>query len=316
MAMLGVFILLLPRVFPGRLIGLAWIAPLLLVKPIQAPDGEAWVTVLDVGQGLASVVQTQNHTLVYDVGPAFSSGYDAGEDMVLPFLQHQGRKRIDAVVISHANADHDGGLESVLAGLPVDVLWTGEVDLREVENVTQQTCLAGIEWQWDGVRFSFLHPQENTKFSDNNASCVLRIEAGGQVILMTGDIEKAAEVRLLNRYDKVDSLGQRQSLEANILVAPHHGSKTSSTQSFLDQVDPDMVIISAGYWNRFKHPHPSVSERYRELGAKIVSTAESGAITVKLGAHARGSDPDSNGGLNYGLGRYRIALNRYWIEAH
>jgi len=293
MALIGACLLLLPRAFPGRWIGLVWMLPMVLVKPPQPEPGEAWLTVLDVGQGLASVIQTATHTLVYDVGPAYPSGYDTGKDVILPFLRHQGLGRVDALILSHDNADHIGGLQAVLDGLPVGTGWVGEPDKLQPIYPGSQACLAGTSWQWDGVGFRFLHPQPGSGFDDNNASCVLLVEAKSGSILLTGDIEKQAEARLLEA---------NPALQVAVLLVPHHGSRTSSTAAFLDQLKPRIALITAGYWNQFHHPHKAVVARYISREIQLENTADTGALQVKLSQN------------KLELSRYRQQHARYWFQ--
>ncbi len=289
-AVIGVVLLLLPRGFPGRWLGLLWMAPLLLGIAEGPAPGELRVTLLDVGQGLATVVRTSDHVLVYDTGPRFSASFDAGQSVVLPFLRSQGITGIDTLIVSHGDSDHAGGVSSLLRWLPVERLLTSAPGRWP----TAAPCRAGQAWRWDGVDFRILHPQQPTMKNDNNQSCVLRIVAGGTRFLLPGDIEKGPERLLVRRYG--------EELGANILIAPHHGSNTSSTVRFLDTVAPDLALFSVGYRNRFRLPSERVLSRYRERDVQIHDTATHGAITV-----AAGSRPG-----RFTVSRYRNEFHRFW----
>lgn len=279
LALLGIVLLFAPRGLPLRPLGALCLAPLLLT-PVTPPRGGFELTALDVGQGLAVVVRTANHTLLYDAGPAFEDSFDAGESVVAPFLLRQGLRRIDLLFLSHGDNDHSGGMPSV----------------RKLMNVAAEAgtegaarCEDGMAWVWDGVRFSVLHPDAapgasadgnrsfsmtsaQTHWSENNRSCVLKIEGGGFSILLAGDIEKDAERRLLADH--------RERLKSDVLIAPHHGSKTSSTPEFVQAVQPALVIYGAGWRNHFRHPRPEVVERYAALGARQYVTGNGGAISI------------------------------------
>jgi competence protein ComEC len=287
-ALVGVLLLLAPRGIPTRWLGLVWLLPMFLVRPELPAPGEARVTLLDVGQGLAVVVQTASHTLVYDTGARLSARFDAGRVVVVPFLRHEGVTRVDTLIVSHGDNDHIGGSASLLAALPVTrVLSSVPERLPNAE-----ACRSGQAWEWDNVRFVMLHPQADTRFTGNNRCCVLRIETDFGKVLLPGDIAAKAEHELLVRA--------APQLRADILVAPHHGSKSSSTEAFLDTVQPRVALLPVGYRNRYHHPHPLVEARYRERGILLADSATAGAITLQLG----------NPGLP--LQRYRETQRRYW----
>jgi competence protein ComEC len=293
-AVLGLAVLFMPRGLPGRWTGLVMLLPLFLVRPDKPLHGEIWVTLLDVGQGLATVVQTRNHTLVYDTGPRFSSTFDTGQAVVVPFLRHQGIRRIDKLIISHGDNDHIGGADSVLAAYPVASLLSGVPG--KLPDSGAEKCQSGDQWRWDNVTFSILHPGPASSSTGNDASCVLRIEVpGGQGALLTGDIEAPSERALLQN--------QPGFLPADVLVAPHHGSATSSSADFVKAVSPAIVIYPAGYQNRYKFPKQVVVERYAAIGAETCTTGESGAVTVRLGASTAGQ-------LKTSL--HREMQRRYW----
>ena len=272
-AIAGVLLLFVPRGIPGRWLGLLLMVPMFLIRPAVPGKGEAWVTLLDVGQGLSTVIQTERHTLVYDTGPKFSARFDTGQAVVVPFLRYQGIRRVDTLIISHGDNDHIGGARSLLAQYPASRIISsvpGELPDNEAT-----LCLRGDQWQWDGVLFTILHPESGDGHEGNNASCVLRVESsGGQSVLLTGDIEKQAEQALLDE--------QRDKLPADILIVPHHGSKTSSSREFIEVVNPAFALFPAGYRNRYRFPVPAVVERYASKGAAMYETGRHGAIVLKL----------------------------------
>jgi competence protein ComEC len=255
----AVVLLFAPRGLPLRPLGLACLLPL-LVSPRAAPRGGFELTALDVGQGLAVVVRTERHTLLYDAGPAFEDGFDAGASVVAPFLLHSGVRTLDLLLLSHGDNDHAGGVAAVRARLEVR---------RELGTGRGAPCRAGESWQWDGVRFDVLHPDAGG-WHDNDSSCVLRVR-GAYTALLAGDIEAAAEEELL---------GAGTRLRADVLVSPHHGSRTSSTAGFVDAAQPQVVIHSAGWRHHFRHPRPEVVARYAAAGARQHVTGQGGAISV------------------------------------
>ena len=269
LAVFGVLWLLLPRGFPQRWLGLILLLPMLLVHPQRLQNGEMKVAVLDVGQGLSVLIQTANHTLLYDAGPSYSSQSDAGSKIIVPFLRGEGIAKLDGFVISHNDLDHSGGAASLLAQVPVNWLATS-YDLPEsmlpqtLRKMPQQLhCTAGQKWVWDKVNFEVLYPSllsyTNLDLSDNNKSCVIKVTSQYGSILLTGDIEKEAEATLLG--------ANKDELRSDILIAPHHGSKTSSTVDFVQAVGAKHTIFTVGYLNRFKHPKPDIEKRYAESGA-------------------------------------------------
>jgi competence protein ComEC len=292
-AVFGLTVLFMPRGLPGRWAGVLLLLPLLFTKPAAPVRGTARVTLLDVGQGLSAVVQTEQHTLVYDAGPRFSETFDTGQAVVVPFLRQQGVQQLDVLVVSHGDNDHVGGVASLLAAYPaVQVLSSvpGAVPAERVRH-----CSRGQHWDWDGVRISILHPTSADDLSGNNASCVLRIDAGGgQSMLLTGDIERRAEQVLLAE--------ERERLAVNVLVVPHHGSKTSSSREFIDVVRPAMALFPSGYRNRYGFPKRMIVDRYTDIGATTDQTGLSGALTVTL---------TSNPGVPV-IQRYREIARRYW----
>ncbi|HKU85554.1 MAG TPA: DNA internalization-related competence protein ComEC/Rec2 [Casimicrobiaceae bacterium] len=303
-AIAGVIWLFAPRGVPGRVLGAAWLLPLILLKPPAVPHGSVRVTVLDVGQGLAVVTATARHVLVYDAGPRYGDAADAGARIVVPFLRATGINRIDTLVVSHADSDHSGGALSLMRALPVGTIVSSLPDNHPIvvhadASVRRTRCAAGMQWTWDGVTFRLLHPRprhydEPTRKS-NDLSCVLHITAGDRRLLLTGDIEAPSEA---------DLLVQGTALAADAIVVPHHGSRTSSTAEFVAAVAPSVAIVAAGYRNRFGHPRADVLMRYRRAGAAQVRTDLAGAITLTLDSRAA---PLVQG--------ERDRRRRYWYDA-
>ncbi len=292
-AVVGVAWLLAPRGVPGRVLGVLWLLPVLLVAAPRPLPGEAWLHVLDVGQGLAAVVETRNHRLVFDTGPRFGSDFDAGEAVVLPFLRQRGIAGLDVLIVSHGDNDHIGGAASLLRELPVDRLLSSVPERLP----GARACRAGQRWQWDGVVFELLNPDAAmARRGGNDASCVLRVSNRAGALLLSGDIERAAERQLLTE--------RAESLAADVLLAPHHGSLTSSTPAFIAAVRPRWVVFATGYRNRFGFPRPAVVARYREQGIIPLDTATSGMISVRLGRD----------GLQAPRA-YRREQRRYWRQA-
>jgi len=274
LALLAAFWMLLPRGVPGK--GLA----LLLWLPLLWPDrhlprpGEAEVIVLDVGQGLSVLVRTARHAVLYDAGPAVPDGYDAGERVVVPALQALGVRRLDAIVVSHGDADHVGGFAAVQRRYRAPVVFAPQWD--RVPGAAP--CLQGSAWRMDGVTFRFLHPDVHFPAFRNPSSCVLRIETAHGAALLPGDIDAVVE-RLLVRRDAA-------RLDADVVVAAHHGSRSSSDATFVRATGAAVVMMSAGHGGRFGHPHDEVVERWMRSGTAVASTAGGGA--TRLGLQAGG----------------------------
>jgi competence protein ComEC len=270
---LGVLVLLLPAGTGLRILAALMLVPVVAVAPSRPAQGDVWMTLLDVGQGLAVVVESRRHVLVYDTGPAFPGGLDSGASVVVPFLRRRGYRSVDRLVISHGDNDHRGGGPSLSRAMPVFSLHSGEP--QAVNWAYTRACRAEPAWQWDGVRFEYL--TTGTAWQGNNASCVLKITAAdGRSLLLPGDIEQAAENELLS------SASAR--LRATVLVAPHHGSATSSSAGFLAAVDPSRVLFPTGYRNRFGFPAGAVTARYAAAGIRSLNTATAGAVEVRIEA--------------------------------
>lgn len=270
LAMFAAFWCLLPRGVPGKPLALLLWLPLLWPDRDLPAHGEAEIVVLDVGQGLSVLVRTRTQALLYDMGPATVDGYDAGERAVVPALHALGVRRLDRMVVSHGDGDHAGGLAAVRrvhAGVPIVAPEGAGID-------GATPCLAGQAWRHDGVRFRFLHPTPYFPYLGNEASCVLRIETAHGAALLTGDIGEVIERGLLRRA--------RDSLRSTVVVTPHHGSATSSDEEFVAATDARLALVSAGHGNRFRHPHPSVVQRWRAGGAQVLATPEGGALRIRL----------------------------------
>ncbi len=280
LAVLGGILCIAPAPWALRCTGLPLVLPVLLFVPPVPAVGHFELLAADVGQGNALIVRTASHSLLFDAGPRFSRESDAGQRTLVPLLRALG-VRLDTVVLSHRDTDHIGGALAVLGMQPQAALLSS----MENEHVLQQTkratrCIAGQRWTWDGVEFAFLHPQEPDYAvvqKPNAMSCVLRISNGQQTALLTGDIEAAQEARLVAAA-AADPHMARQ-LQADVLLVPHHGSKTSSTDAFLDAVQPRIALVQAGYRNRFSHPAPEVAARYTQRGITLLDSPRCGAAT-------------------------------------
>lgn len=308
LALLGAALLLLPRGVPARWLGLFLFLPLFFPRlPAPAP-GELWLTTLDVGQGEAVLLRTARHSVLFDSGPSFASGEDAGARVVAPYLWRGGVNRLDGLIISHDDIDHSGGAMSLLAShrpawLLTSLAGVPRASLGENGSAILAArpdaiaCRAGQRWEWDGVRFQVLHPPAHhyaqANYPDNERSCVIRVDAADAGALLSGDIERLSEMNLSERG---------QPLATEVLVVPHHGSASSSTPAFLAAVSPRHIVIPVGHRNRYGHPHPEVMARYRALPASIWRTDRDGAVTLRLGRE----------GVT--VERARVTEKRYWRE--
>ena len=307
LAIAGCVVLLAPRGWPHRWLGALWCLPLFTVVPPAVPEGEFRLTALDIGQGTTAIVQTANHTLVYDTGPRWTDSADAGSRLIAPYLRGSGAGRIHGLVVSHLDIDHSGGGRSLLNTLPVDWMLTSvfnEADIVTVarsRGVTPIACIRGQSWQWDGVRFEVLHPEADSyleaKLKTNDRSCVIKVSSAQFSALLTADIEALSERALVERY-----ADQPTMLRSDVLLMPHHGSLTSSTPAFIDAVAPKLALINAGYRNRFGHPRDAVLARYRERDIDVLRTDWHGAIVL-----------DSVQGVT-SASKYRDVRRRYWLD--
>jgi len=267
---LACVLLLMPKNFPGKWLGIIALLPLFLWSPAKPNHGEFWFTLLDVGQGHSAVIQTHQHTLVFDAGPKFGEHFNTGTAVVKPFLQHQGVNRIDTLIVSHGDNDHIGGAIPLLNEVATSTILSSTPELLP----NAMSCLAGKSWQWDSVNFEILHPNITDQGSENNLSCVLRVSNTSGSVLLSGDIEKEAEKQLLQRYGA--------DLQSTLLIAPHHGSKTSSSADFIDAVSPDFTLFPVAYRNRYHFPHDTVVKRYADRDIKLLNSADHGAIEFKF----------------------------------
>jgi competence protein ComEC len=297
--LLGAALLVMPLPWRLRLLALPLVLPLLLPPLERPPPGQFELLAVDVGQGTAVLVRTHAHLLVYDAGPQYSRVSDAGQRVLLPLLRARGEARIDTLLLSHRDSDHVGGARALLGGLPVTRLLSSLEPGHPLLAIASgaQRCEAGQAWDWDGVHFELLQPPAaayDAAAKSNALSCVLRIASAGPApasVLLTGDIERDQEAALV--------AGRVEALRSDVIVVPHHGSKTSSTPAFLGAVQPRLAVIQAGYRNRFGHPAAEVIERYRSLGITTVTSAQCGAWSWR-------SDADGAGVCE------RDATRRYW----
>ena len=296
LASLGFALLLTPKGWPAKYLGIFLIIPLFWPGSNSLKNGEVEVTLLDVGQGLASVIKTKQHVMVFDTGPKFSASFDTGAAVVIPFLRQNNINKLDMLILTHKDNDHRGGYESIQNAVKIDKL------MSSYKLMGSEVCRAGQRWIWDDVVFEILNPEESVGYQKrNNASCVLRVTAGKESLLLSADIEKQTENHLVeHRYEQ---------LKSTYLVAPHHGSKTSSSQAFLEAVDPDYIFIPVGYKNRYRMPHSLVLQRYNDLDIPILLTYKSGAISVRLGDNGQKSS-------NKIPLEYRKNQQKFWNSRH
>ncbi len=267
--LLGAIWILMPRAMPGRLPAALLVLPLFILPASGLAAGDFDVTLLDVGQGLAAVVRTSGHVLVYDTGPRFRSGSDTGQEVLIPYLRSQGIAAPDLAIVSHGDSDHAGGLMSLRKAFPAMPVYTGAPERIP----DAQPCLRGQHWDWDGVHLDLLYPDAGSALSGNDASCVLRISGAGGTALLAGDIMKKGEKRLLE-------LGPA-GLRSDLLVAPHHGSNSSSTPAFVAAAGAREVWFPVGYRNRWDFPKPEVVARYLGIAA-LADTAADGALCMQF----------------------------------
>jgi competence protein ComEC len=280
-AALGTVLGVLPLPWRLRALALPLVVPLLWPWPVRPADGQFELLAVDVGQGTAVLVRTRHHLLVYDAGPGYHAGGDAGDRILTPLLRARGEARIDTLVVSHRDTDHAGGAHSLLATWPVEQLLSGLPTHHRLhaEAAHWRFCHEGQRWQWDGVDFEVLHPPAPASPevapallapSSNAASCVLRVvDAHGRVALLTGDIEAAQEHRLVHE--------RPEAVRADIVLVPHHGSRTSSTPGFVMAVSARWAVVQAGYRSRYGHPAADVEARWQRWGAEVVRTDRCGA---------------------------------------
>ncbi len=295
---IGVLWILLPRGIPSRWLGAIFLMPMFMVQPDTPEPGSLRLTIYDVGQGLAVAAQTSNHALLYDSGPVFNSEANSGNRILVPSMQGAGIARLDKLILTHNDSDHTGGAISIMQSMPVAMVSSS---LPEDSTLLQQSgqterCSEGQNWDWDGVHFELLHPALDSytdeKVGNNDRSCVLRISIGKHSVLLTADIERKSEQRLLELHP--------EKLASTLLIVPHHGSKTSSTPDFVAAVNPVYAVITSGYRNQFGHPKAEVLRRYHNQGSEILRSDSDGAILVTMDAE------------NLHVEKYRKTHARYW----
>lgn len=286
--------------FPARWLGVIAVLPLFWVLPPQPKTGELWLTVLDVGQGLAVVARTEHHAMVFDTGPGFGDS-DSGKRVIVPYLRGEGIQQLDVLIVSHADNDHSGGALSVMAEMPVDLLLSSLQDDHPIARAATRSaqCHAGHSWYWDGIHFEILHPltqdYANPQRRMNANSCVLKISSANGSILIPADIESKNEQALLSRAS--------DKLAATVLIAPHHGSLSSSTAGFVNQVNPALTIFTVGYLNRYDHPHAAVMARYLNANSNLLRSDRDGAILLRFA---------QNG---WSVESWRRIYRRYWHQS-
>lgn len=296
-ALAGTAWMLAPRGWPMRWLGLACWLPLLAAAPKSPPPGMVRVIAFDVGQGMALLVETASHRLLYDTGPSYTPEANGGNRVILPYLRARGITALDTMLVSHSDNDHSGGALAILREVRTTRVLSSLAPGHDIIAAASrhESCVAGQAWEWDGVRFEMLHPAPasyaDPTLKPNARGCTLRISSAYGSILLAADIEAAQEEQL--------GATMPEKLRADILLVPHHGSGTSSTPAFLAAVQPRHAIFQLGYRNRYHHPRADVLERYRALDAGIWRTDQDGAISMELGP-----------GL--ALGAYRQQHPRYW----
>ncbi len=309
MVFVGSLWLLMPKGWPGRSLGILLILPAFFIEAEKIPQGQIHLTMLDVGQGLAMILRTQNHSLIYDTGDKYSEQFNMADQVIIPYMKQQGMNKVDKLIVSHSDRDHAGSFSELIQQIEIDEILAGEpqpLNVKLASNFnkkqtkqlfdafTVNQCLSGQKWQWDHVQFQILSPKMplNDK-KNNNRSCVLYITtATNRTILLAGDIEKKSEKQILIDFPE---------LTADILQVPHHGSRTSSSSGFLKQIQPEAALFSFGYRNRFQHPSDAVIRRYKKMQVKIYNTGN-GAIDIK-------SNMTNN---SFSIKEYRVENKRIW----
>jgi competence protein ComEC len=299
LALAGTVWLLLPRGFPLRVLGpVLWLPLLFPLRDAIAPD-HFRAEAIDVGQGTAVLIRTANHALLYDTGASFADS-DSGERIVVPYLRASGIGRLSGLIVSHDDNDHSGGMRSVLRDIPTDWLLHGmPVNSPLLDDAPPaRHCARGQRWNWDGVQFEILNPRPaayaESRRRNNDFSCVLRISSARYSMLLTGDGERQTELELLE---------SGQLTPVNVLLAGHHGSRTSSIPEFVAATRPEFVVFTMGHRNRYGHPHPHVVARFHEINARMLRSDSGGMIRLDFGE--AGVDAS----------QYRPTYRRYW-QAH
>ncbi len=289
-AIVGILLLLSPRGLPLRLPGIILLSVVFFSSNDRLPVDAFKLHLLDVGQGLSAVIETQQYILVYDTGAKFGDSFDMGKAVVTPFLRSLGKSKIDVLLISHGDNDHIGGMQSLRSNFVIDTLLSGAMHKTAFDNAAQ--CF-NQRWYWDGVLFEIIHPMKSAKYAGNNSSCVLKVSNNRYSVLLTGDIEAGAERNLLKSRPDV--------LDVDVLIAPHHGSNTSSTEAFISATSPEWILFPAGYRNRFGFPKQKVVSRYQQQGSQSLMTGNTGTIEFYFGQQAE---------LQYST--FRQQSQRFW----
>ena len=270
---IGATWLFLPRAAPARVLGLILLLPVLWPRLPAVAAGDARISMIDVGQGLSVLIETRSHALLYDSGARFPSGFDLGEQVVLPSLYALGVRRLDMLVLSNQDEDHAGGAAAVLRAYP------GTPTRNGIEADPAPRCERGQAWDWDGVHFEFLHPPQYFPDLGNESSCVLRIQSARGVALLAGDIGTTIEARLLGE--------DPAAIRADVTLVAHHGSRSSSSPEWIAASQARVALLSRGEGNRYGHPHPEVRARWRNSGARLIDSAASGFVSLELSAPDR-----------------------------
>ncbi len=294
LAISGIMVIILPKGFPARWLGFILLLPAFLYTGEKLQQDDFSFSLLDVGQGSAAVIHTANHTLVYDTGTRLSPNFDIGKLVVIPYLRFKGVKKVDMLILSHNNLDHRGGAKAIINQYGIKNILSSDTQILDETSVT--ACVAGQKWQWDGVTFEMLwpDPDSDTHLNKNNRSCVLRVSNALHSLLLTGDIQRKAETLLSQKY--------QDKIKSEVIMVPHHGSKTSSSDIFLDTVSPALAVVSAGYRNRFGHPGEKIIKRYATHAIQILDTIHAGEIEIFFSGKQNSLKTN----------RYRIAQRRFW----
>ncbi|MGA9422981.1 MAG: DNA internalization-related competence protein ComEC/Rec2 [Rhodanobacteraceae bacterium] len=291
LALIGVIWCLAPRGVPVRWLGPVLLLPLVFPARDAPAAGDFEVLLLDVGQGLSVLVRTADHALIYDAGARYPSGFDLGDAVVVPALRALGIDRLDRLIISHGDNDHAGGARAVALAMKPRVSESGEPGRLAIP---ARQCVAGERWVWNQVQFRIVSPPTNLPAANNDRSCVLVVSSRHGSALLTGDISERIESTLPMALATIS--------HPLLLIVPHHGSNTSSSDAFLDALRPDLALVSAGYRNRFRHPRPEVVARYAERSIVLFGTPRSGAIDVRVD------------GVRLVSARARVRRRAWWRE--
>lgn len=303
LAMTGALMLLLPRGVPLKMFGVFAFLPIFLIKSDRPVIGDMKVTVLDVGQGLSVHVQTKGHDFLYDTGSKFSQQSDAGMRVVVPYLRGEGVSHLDGLMISHDDIDHSGGAQTIINNIPTSWVSSSYAFPILTQSIKTLRCQAEQVWYWDNVKFEVLYPNtalDDLTLKDNNKSCVLKVSSAGGSLLLTGDVEKKVERSLLAQENFA-------RLKSDVMLVPHHGSKTSSSVNFLSAVKPMISIATVGYLNRFHHPVEKILNRYHDVGSQVFRSDQHGAIILMFTAKNGVAKPIK-------VSTWRTLAKRYWSD--